>query len=108
MKLYQLLEYPAVYRAAQAVLAPGMDRILTHQLARATAGIRRTASVLDVGCGPSSWLWKFGIRPIGLDLLHKYTTKYLSVGGACVTASAGSLPFSADSFDAVFSYGLLH
>jgi SAM-dependent methyltransferase len=108
MNLYRLLEMPVVYRTAQFVLAPGMDRIVTDLLSRTLARIPAPATVLDVGCGPSSWLWKFGMKPVGLDLCHVYTKKFRDAGNQSVTASAAMLPFPADAFDLVFSYGLLH
>jgi ubiquinone/menaquinone biosynthesis C-methylase UbiE len=108
MKLYKLLEYPAVYRAAQTLLAPGMDRIVTNELAKIMTAIAHPVNVLDVGCGPSSRLWRVGVRPIGLDLSHVYTTKFRAGGGISVTASAKELPFASNSFDAVLCFSLLH
>src|SRR6476619_1322132 len=108
MSLYRLLENPAVYRASQTVLAPGMDAILTRELGKMVAGIASDAKALDVGCGPVSWLWKFGMNPAALDILHSYTTRFLARGGSCVTASAAAIPFDSDSFYLVFSYALLH
>jgi SAM-dependent methyltransferase len=108
MNLYRVLELPLVYRTAQFVLAPGMDRIVTELLSRTLATLPTPAAILDVGCGPSSWLWKFGMKPVGLDLCHAYTKKFRDAGNLSVTGSAAILPFRTDSFDLVFSYGLLH
>jgi ubiquinone/menaquinone biosynthesis C-methylase UbiE len=108
MNLYRVLEIPLVYRTAQFALAPGMDRIVTEHLSRILARIPTPATVLDVGCGPNSWLWKFGMKPVGLDLCYAYTKKFRDAGNLSVTGSAAILPFSNDSFDLVFSYGLLH
>ncbi len=108
MNIYRVLEIPLVYQMAQAVLAPGMARIVTERLSGTFAQIPTPATVLNVGCGPSSWLWKFGMKPVGLDLCHAYTKKFRDAGNLSVTASAAILPFPADSFDLVFSYGLLH
>jgi SAM-dependent methyltransferase len=86
-----------------------MDRIITRHLARIFRDLPHPRrNILDVGCGPSSWLWKIGIQPIGLDLSESYTRKFRAKGGVCVTASAGELPFAANSFDAVLSVALLH
>jgi SAM-dependent methyltransferase len=108
MSLYRILEMPAVYRTSQLVLAPGMERIVSELLSRTFVEIPKPAAVLDVGCGPSSWLWKFGMKPLGLDLCHAYTKKFRDAGYLSVTGSATCLPFPSDSFDLVFSYGLLH
>jgi SAM-dependent methyltransferase len=105
---YRVLEIPLVYRTAQAVLAPGMDRIVSDRLSRTLARIPAPATVLDVGCGPSSWLWKFDIRPVGLDMCHRYTKTFRRAGNVSLTGSAAVLPFSQDSFDLVFSFALLH
>lgn len=108
MNLYRVLELPVVYRTVQFVFAPGMDRIVTGLFSRTFAQIPTPVTILDVGCGPSSWLWKLGMKPVGLDLCHAYTKKFRDAGNLSVTASAATLPFAADSFDLVFSYGLLH
>jgi SAM-dependent methyltransferase len=108
MNLYRILEIPAIYRTAQLVFAPGMDCIVTALLSRTFARIPTPATILDVGCGPSSWLWKIGMKPVGLDLCHAYTKKLREAGNLSVTASAAILPFRADSFDLVFSFALLH
>jgi SAM-dependent methyltransferase len=108
MSFHQLLEFPAIYRAAQVLLAPGMDHILTNQIQRVMTSIQAPEGTLDVGCGPSSWLWKLGVQPIGLDLSHAYAARFRAAGGNCVTASAAEIPFPTGSFDAVFSVALLH
>jgi ubiquinone/menaquinone biosynthesis C-methylase UbiE len=108
MNIYRVLEIPLVYRMAQAVLAPGMDRIVTEHLSRTFAQMPPPVTILDVGCGPSSFLWNFGMKPVGLDLCHAYTKKFRDAGNLSVTASAAILPFPADSFDLVFSSSLLH
>ena len=108
MSIYRILEHPWVFRASQHVLAPGMDRIVTGHLVKIMAGVPGAAKILDVGCGPSSWLWKLGRQPVGLDLCHAYVRKFRLTDKKCVTASAAALPFAADSFDMVFSFCLLH
>lgn len=108
MNPHKILEIPSVYRLSQSIFAPGMERIVTERLARMFATIPRPERILDVGCGPSSWLWKLGMKPIGLDLCHAYVAKFRTNGSRAVTASCASMPFPADFFDVVFSYGLLH
>ena len=108
MNIYRVLEIPLVYRMSQAVLAPGNVRIITKHLSRTFAQVPTPATVLDVGCGPSSFLWNLGMKPVGLDFCHAYTKKFRDVGNLSVTASAAVLPFPADCFDLVFSMSLLH
>ncbi len=108
MNVYGVLEIPWVYRVSQAVLAPGGARIIAQHLSRTFAHVPTPATVLDVGCGPTSWLWKFGMKPLGLDLCRAYTKEFRDAGNLSVTASAAVLPFPADSFDLVFSASLLH
>jgi SAM-dependent methyltransferase len=108
MNIYRVLEIPLVYRMSQAVLAPGGARIITEHLSRTFAQVPTPVTVLDVGCGPSSFLWNFGMKPVGLDHFHTYAKKFRDGGNLSVTASAAVLPFLADSFDLVFSSSLLH
>lgn len=108
MSFYSALENPTVYRISQILLAPGMDRILTKRLFRTFADIPTPKRLLDVGCGPGSWLWNLGMDPIGADLCHAYTVKFRATGNTSVTASVTALPFPDDSFDVVFACGLLH
>jgi SAM-dependent methyltransferase len=108
VNIYQVLEIPAVYRLAQTVLAPGMGGIVTGRISEALSKLQKPVKVLDVGCGPSSWLWQLGIKPIGLDFCHAYTRKFRAAGNHSITASAAALPFLAEAFDLVFSYGLIH
>ena len=108
MNIYRVLEIPLVYRVSQAILAPGNVGIISEQLSRTFAQMPRPSKILDVGCGPSSFLWNFGMKPVGLDVCHAYTKKFRDAGNLSVTASATVLPFPADSFDLVFSMSLLH
>ena len=64
--------------------------------------------VLDIGCGPVSFLWKTGLQPIGLDISHAYTLTFNRQGKAAITASSTDLPFADRIFDGVWSIGLLH
>lgn len=106
--IYRVLEVPWVYGLAQVVLAPGQHRLLTRifrQTARELPEARRT---LDVGCGPSSWLWRIGTRPFGLDFSVSYVHHYVRSGGAAVAATATAIPFADSTFDQSWSFGLLH
>ena len=108
MNIYRVLGIPLVYRMSQVLLAPGNVGIISEHLSRTFAQGPTPAKVLDVGCGPVSLLWNFGMKPVGLDLCHAYTKKFRDGGNLSVTASAAVLPFPAGSFDLVFSSSLLH
>jgi SAM-dependent methyltransferase len=90
----------ALYRLTQSVLGPDA----AHEVMRRTARIPRRGRHLDVGGGPASWLWREGLKPIGVDLAADRAAAY----GIAVSASAAALPFAGDSFDVSWSFGLLH
>ncbi|MCI0486437.1 MAG: class I SAM-dependent methyltransferase [Blastocatellia bacterium] len=108
LNLYSLLEWPWVYRLSQVVLAPGADKAITRELKDLLTQIPPAQSILDIGCGPSSWLWRLGLHPVGMDLLSAYTAAFSQSGEVAVTGSATDLPFPDNSFDGVWSIGLLH
>jgi SAM-dependent methyltransferase len=64
--------------------------------------------ILDLGCGPASWLWQMGLHPVGVDLSPEYAEAFSRCGGRAIVASADALPFAARTFDGVWSIGLLH
>ena len=103
-----LLAIPWCYRASQAILAPGADRMLTAALRERKQQLPEPDLLLDVGCGPASWLWKIGWQPLGLDLSHKYTKAFRQYGQNAVTASACELPLADGVFASVWCIGLLH
>ena len=88
-----------LYGLSQTLLAPGAARIVASRVER------RPGRALDVGCGPFSWLWSAGIKPIGVDIVMDRVRAF---GPAAVVASATALPFADGSFDTVWSSGLLH
>ncbi len=106
--LYRILEYPFVYRAAQALLAPGGTRMMDRQIAELLAELPGEARLLDIGCGPESHLAHHGLRPTGLDLSVRYLSTLRRSGVSGVAASADGLPFATGSFDGIWSVGLLH
>lgn len=106
--VYDLLRSPVVYKTAQAVLAPGMKHLVGNCLKQAICNTPKDAPMLDVGCGPASWLWDLDRQPFGLDLSHEYTLKYRGAGGHCITASASEVPFASNSFALVICVALLH
>lgn len=105
---YGLLERPRLYRLSQLLLAPGGENVITEKIEHLLKQLPPARRILDVGCGPSSWLWRVGLHPIGLDLSLTYTKTFTNNGQTAVTGSGDALPFLDRSFDGVWSIGLLH
>ena len=105
---YRLLDHHLLYQLSQVILAPGGQGDLQKQVHGVVQQVMGKGQILDVGCGPVSWLWKEGIQPIGIDLSLNYTQAFSSQKGDAVTGSATNLPFAADSFAGVWSIGLFH
>ena len=105
---YRLLEQPWIYRLAQLFLAPGAEKTFIQKIKQLMTQLPPAQRILDVGCGPSSWLWQLGLHPVGLDLSLTYTVTFSHCGEIAITGSANALPFRNGSFDSVWSIGLLH
>jgi SAM-dependent methyltransferase len=109
MNLYGLLDSPIVFKASQALLAPGRRRRLTKLLAQLLQEINPGQLVLDIGCGPNSLLAMIGIQPIGSDISELYMRSYArNVRSLAVVNSADALPFTSGCFDSVWSFALIH
>ena len=106
--IYRLLEYPRVYNICTYLLAPGSEKDLHDKIQLIISELPTANCLLDVGCGPSSWLWHENLHPVGLDISWSYTSAFLSHGELAVNASADRLPFSDGSFNGVWSIGLFH
>jgi SAM-dependent methyltransferase len=106
--VYHLLERPWVYRLSQRLLAPGAQKVWAQKIQRILAQLPPAQDILDIGCGPSSCLWRLGLHPIGVDVSPTYTASFRDHGEPAITASATALPFPDASFDGVWSFGLLH
>lgn len=106
--LYRVLDHPKVYELAQVLLAPGQHHRLTDAFRTMAARLPAARDILDVGCGPSSWLWRLGLHPVGLDITHSYSARFAAAGEPAVTASATAIPFAAETFDQTWCFGLLH
>lgn len=107
-QLYRVLDKPWMFRLARSVLAPGTEAGLPRIIEHLFSQLPLAKRLLDVGCGPSSWLFRFGMCPMGVDLTYPYVLEYARRGAPAVVASAQALPFPAQSFDGVWSIGLLH
>lgn len=88
------------YRLSQIVFGAGA----AQQVMRRTKWVPRVGRHLDVGCGPSSWLWREGVAPIGIDTAIDRAAAF----GTAAVASASALPFADHSFDVSWTFGLLH
>jgi ubiquinone/menaquinone biosynthesis C-methylase UbiE len=106
--IYRLLDHPSVYRLSQSMLAPGGERMFINHIGQLLKSQPQARRLLDVGSGPSSWLSRVGLDPIGLDVTDSYMKTYRENGGVAVRASADRLPLAADSIDAVWTMFLLH
>ena len=106
--VYRLLEQPWIYRLSQVVLAPGAQKAIVSQLNQLVAQFPPAKRLLDVGCGPTSWLWRVGLHPVGIDLSPSYSIDFKRKGGAAVTGSAALLPFADNTLDSVWCMFMLH
>jgi SAM-dependent methyltransferase len=105
---YRFLENPQLYQLCTHLLGPGAEKDIGDKIRAIIAKLPPARLLLDIGCGPSSWLWHENLHPIGLDLSKTYTAAFSSRGEPVVNASAEFLPFPDESFDGVWSVGLFH
>jgi SAM-dependent methyltransferase len=106
--IYRLLEFPWIFRLQQSLLAPGSEKAFVRKISELRAQLPAADLILDVGCGPASWLFRVGLHPVGLDLSVSYVREYGGHGERAVVGSASELPFPSQQFDGVWSVGLLH
>jgi SAM-dependent methyltransferase len=108
MSLYRVLDHPLLYTAAQHVFAPGGTTRLTSAIAALLARLPEGAPLLDVGCGPQSWLWRVGRQPVGVDIEPAYVDAYIRGGGQATLGSADAIPYGDRSFFGLWCIGVLH
>ncbi len=106
--LHRPLEHSMIYRVSQALLVPGADQMISAKIAEYLRCLPVSTKILDVGCGPSSWLWKVGLQPLGTDISEAYMRTFHAGKQPAVTASAVALPFVDGAFNGVWSFGLFH
>jgi hypothetical protein len=106
--IYRVLDQPIVYGIAQSLLAPGHIGMLTRKLRAVTAARDGLQPMLDIGCGPESWLSRIGYDPYGIDLTASYVARFVDSGGKGVVGNASCLPFASGTFGSVWSVGLFH
>ena len=98
---------PALYRLSQEVFGSGCWRVVYEELEKWPQLWNPALRHLDAGCGPASWLWNHGLRPIGIDNAPGRAAVYNRVNRG-VAACATHLPFEDSTFDVTWSFGMLH
>jgi SAM-dependent methyltransferase len=93
------------YRASQAVLAPGAHRAIDRCVRDWAAALTGDGPVLDVGCGPRSWVAAHAATTMGLDV-DRAALAALPV--PAVTADAAYLPVADGVCAGAAAVGLLH
>jgi ubiquinone/menaquinone biosynthesis C-methylase UbiE len=106
--IFRILDWPWVYRLSQVLLAPGAEKEIAKKISECMTTLPHADRILDVGCGPSSWLWRVGLHPTGLDLSSAYTVAFSHHRDPVINGSACELPIRDHCFDGVWSIGLLH
>jgi ubiquinone/menaquinone biosynthesis C-methylase UbiE len=104
----RVLDKPYLYNLSINLLAPGFEKVFVANIRSLRARFPESQTVLDIGCGPSSWLWQTGAHPVGLDLTYSYCKAFQEKREPAVMGSASVLPFPSRSFEEVWSVGMLH
>jgi len=97
-----------IYRLSQSLLAPGSQRTLSRKVKSLVGELPLARHILDVGCGPRSYLWQAGLHPVGVDILPEHVEAFKNHGEKGIVGSAEALPLPDNSFEGVWSFGLLH
>ena len=104
----KLLDRPGFYSLVQNLLAYGANDLVLDYIQTLRAKLPESEHILDIGCGPKSWLWQVGAHPIGLDVTYSYCKAFHGKKEPAVMGSAGVLPFESESFGEVWSIGMFH
>jgi SAM-dependent methyltransferase len=107
-RVYRVLDNPWLFELSQHVFAPGAVAAITGHISDIINQLPKYRVILDVGCGPSSWLNRVGLKPIGIDLSRAYVRAYCLESGPALVASADAIPFRSGSIEGVWSIGLMH
>jgi ubiquinone/menaquinone biosynthesis C-methylase UbiE len=107
-RLYRVLSRPLVYKWATTLLAPGGEARITREIQKLISTLPEGEPLLEVGCGPRSWLDRIGLSPVGLDVDPAYVRAYQARGGVAVHGSAEEIPFPDRQFAGVWCIGVLH
>jgi SAM-dependent methyltransferase len=102
--------FDAIEQHRYSEYAPWMPRVMGFDKFR-------DARLLEIGCGMGTDLLQFargGARCVGIDLtprsieITRHRFKLYDVRGAFMIADGEQLPFASESFDVVYSNGVLH
>jgi ubiquinone/menaquinone biosynthesis C-methylase UbiE len=107
--LYKVLQNPKIYNTAQTLL--GGNRVYREIRGMIGAQLKDIEynNVLDAGCGTGIFADCFKGTYTGVDISGEYIEHARSSGrGTFVVADATALPFKDETFDLVFTLGVLH
>lgn len=107
-KMFAILESPTIYRLAQTVFAPGSRELLRRVVEEACRDISPNGVLVDVGCGPRSWLQRAGRRTIAIDSELAYVRELRRGAAPALVGSAMDLPLRDATVTSCWSIGLLH
>ena len=107
-RIYKALNNPWLYRLSQRILAPGHIKAIVDQIEKTLREAPSANLLVDVGCGPISWLHRVGLRPVGVDLSMTFLREFRQLESRAILASALALPFSSKSIEGVISVFLFH
>ena len=102
--------FDAIERHRYSEYAPWMPRLMEFEKFR-------NARLLEIGCGMGTDLLQFsrgGARCVGIDLtprsieITQHRFKLYGADGAFMISDGEHLPFRSESFDVVYSNGVLH
>lgn len=107
--LHKVLENPRIYNLVQKLLAgERVNRVIKEAVALHLHNICYN-NVLDVGCGTGLFADCFKGEYTGIDISQKYIKIAQSKReGVFLVDDATSLRFGSETFDLVFSLGVLH
>jgi ubiquinone/menaquinone biosynthesis C-methylase UbiE len=98
----------ALWEALQWILAPRCGRLIRRTVREHFSQIG-AGRWLDVGCGPRSLIAQtLPGTVVGIDCSTEILHETQRDNVTCITATATALPFTAESFDGVVSFGMLH
>jgi len=104
----EILDNPWFYGLSQSLITLGGPAIVSRRIRGLISQLPPEKHILDVGCGPKSYLFRMGLSPVGLDLSPVYVCKYMRAGKSGVMASADALPFASESFGGIWATALFH